>query len=60
MQAERSLPFTSHDRDNDHVEVHELRGFVSDNLVGAFKEAYAVGTGTKCQQFLFLLSLSPP
>ena len=48
------------DRDNDHVEVHELRGFVSDDLIGAFKEAYAVSTGTKCQKFLFSLSLSPP
>lgn len=48
------------DRDNDHVEVHELRGFVSNNLAGAFKEAYAVSTGTKCRQFLFSLSLSPP
>ncbi|MGI9507909.1 MAG: relaxase/mobilization nuclease domain-containing protein [Geminicoccaceae bacterium] len=48
------------DRDNDHVELHELRGFISDNLVGAFKEAYAISTGTKCQQFLFSLSLSPP
>ena len=47
-------------RDNDHVEVHELRGFVADDLVGAFKEAYAVSTGTKCRQFLFSLSLSPP
>ena len=48
------------DRDNDHVELHELRGFIADNLVGAFKEAYAVSTGTKCRQFLFSLSLSPP
>ena len=48
------------DRDNDHVELHELRGFVSSDLAGAFKEAYAVSTGTKCQQFLFSLSLNPP
>ena len=47
-------------KDNEHVEVHELRGFVADNLIDAFKEAYAVSTGTKCQQFLFSLSLSPP
>lgn len=48
------------DRDNDHVELHGMRGFVSDDLVGAFKEAYAVSTDTKCRQFLFSVSLSPP
>lgn len=47
-------------RDNDHVTVHELRGFVSDDLHGAFNEAYAVSRGTKCKQFLFSLSLNPP
>ena len=47
-------------RDNDHVEVHELRGFVSGSLEGAFKEAYAVSRGTKCRQFLFSISLGPP
>lgn len=48
------------DNDNDHVTIHELRGFVSENLAGAFKEAYAVSCGTRCKQFLFSLSLSPP
>lgn len=47
-------------RDNDHVTVHELRGFVADDLTGAFNEAYAVSRGTRCRQFLFSLSLSPP
>ena len=46
--------------DNDHVRVHELRGFVSDDLKGAFKEAEAVSLGTKCKQYLFSLSLNPP
>ncbi|BBK44874.1 hypothetical protein STVA_48940 [Allostella vacuolata] len=46
--------------ENDHVEVHELRGFVADDLNGAFHEAYAVSRGTKCRQFLFSLSLNPP
>lgn len=45
---------------NEHVELHELRGFASDNLKGAFKEAEAISRGTKCQQYLFSLSLSPP
>ncbi|MEM9377252.1 MAG: relaxase/mobilization nuclease domain-containing protein [Pseudomonadota bacterium] len=46
--------------DNEHVEVHQIRGFVSDTLHGAMKEAYAVSRGTKCRQHLFSLSLSPP
>ncbi len=46
--------------DNDHVELHELRGFVADDLIGAFKETHAISLGTKCSQFLFSLSLSPP
>lgn len=46
--------------ENEHVEVHQLRGFVSDDLIAALKEAYAVSKGTKCKNFLFSLSLSPP
>ncbi len=46
--------------DNEHVKLHELRGFASDNLKGAFREAEAISQGTKCQQYLFSLSLSPP
>ncbi|RLJ22206.1 relaxase [bacterium endosymbiont of Escarpia laminata] len=46
--------------ENEHVEIHELRGFVSDNLTGAFHEAYAISRGTKAKQFLFSLSLNPP
>ena len=41
--------------DNDHVEVHELRGFTAENLHGALQEADAISKGTKCQQFLFSL-----
>ncbi|NKB56752.1 MAG: relaxase [Alphaproteobacteria bacterium] len=46
--------------ENEHVEVHELRGFASDNLQGALNEAYAVSRGTRCKQFLFSLSLNSP
>lgn len=46
--------------DNEHVEVYELRGFVADDLRGAFREAYALSKGTRCRQFLFSLSLNPP
>ena len=47
-------------QENEHVEVYELRGFVSDNLMGALNEAYAVSRGTRCKQFLYSLSLNPP
>ncbi|SDD21577.1 relaxase/mobilization nuclease domain-containing protein [Belnapia rosea] len=46
--------------DNEHVRLHELRGFASDDLRDAFKEADAISRGTKCRQYLFSLSLSPP
>lgn len=48
------------DRDNDHVELHDIRGFVADDLRGALTEAYAISKGTQCQQYLFSVSLSPP
>jgi len=46
--------------ENEHVLVHDLRGFASEDLRGAFKEAEAISRGTKCRQYLFSLSLSPP
>jgi len=46
--------------ENDHVEIHEIRGFASDNLMGALNEAYAVSRGTKAKQFLYSLSVNPP
>ena len=46
--------------ENDHIELHELRGFVADDLHGAFKEAHAISKGTQCKQYLFSLSLNPP
>ena len=46
--------------DNDHVELHEIRGFLGTDVHGALKEAQAVSQGTKCRQFLFSVSLSPP
>jgi hypothetical protein len=48
------------DRDNDHVTLHEVRGFVSEDLAGAMAEASAVATGTRCRQPVFSLSLNPP
>lgn len=46
--------------DNERVQLHELRGFVSETLAGAFNESYAISKGTKCRQHLFSLSLNPP
>ncbi len=46
--------------ENDHIEVYELRGFMADDLHGAFAEAQAIAKGTKCKQYLFSLSLNPP
>jgi len=48
------------DRDNDHVEVIDIDGFMADDLYGAFKEAYAISKATQCKQFLFSVSLNPP
>lgn len=46
--------------ENEQVEIHEMRGFVAHDLHGAFNEAHAIAKGTRCQQFLFSLSLNPP
>ena len=46
--------------DNEHIEVHEVSGFIASDIPGAFKEAEAVAKGTRCSQFLFSMSLSPP
>ena len=46
--------------ENDHVEVHELRGFSAETLTGALQETVAIAKGTRCQQLLFSLSLNPP
>ncbi|MEO1701958.1 MAG: relaxase [Pseudomonadota bacterium] len=47
-------------RDNDHVTVHEVSGFVTDDVVEAFHEAYAISRATRCKQYLFSLSFNPP
>ena len=46
--------------ENEHVEIHEISGFVADDVIGAFREAEAISKGTKCKQFLFSVSLNPP
>ena len=46
--------------ENEHVAVHELRGFLSSDLKSALHEIYAVSRGTRAKQFIFSLSLNPP
>lgn len=46
--------------ENEQVTVHEVRGFVSRTLEGAFQESYAISRATKCKQHLYSLSLNPP
>ncbi|MEP2890929.1 AAA family ATPase [Tateyamaria sp.] len=47
-------------RDNEHVTIHAIQGFVADDLAGAFAEAEALANATQCQKYLFSLSLNPP
>lgn len=47
-------------QENEHVEVHEVSGFVSESVMGAMKEAQAMAMGTRCKQPLFSVSLNPP
>lgn len=46
--------------ENEHIELHNLRGFASDDLFGAMQESEAIAKGTRCRKHLFSLSLSPP
>lgn len=45
--------------ENEHIEIHEIRGFSASTLLGAFREAEAVSLGTRCTKPLFALALSP-
>tara|TARA_R110002110_G_scaffold233757_3_gene449500 strand:- start:20201 stop:21508 length:1308 start_codon:yes stop_codon:yes gene_type:complete len=46
--------------ENEHVQVHTVSGFMSEDVRGAFQEVEALAKGTRCQKPLFSLSLSPP
>lgn len=48
------------DVENDHVEIHEVSGFLSQDVTGAFKEIQAIAKGTRCKQPFFSVSMSPP
>lgn len=45
---------------NEHVTVHQVRGFLATTVKGALEEAYALARGTQCRKYLYSLSLSPP
>lgn len=46
--------------ENERVEVFQIRGFASQNLVEALQESYAISRATQCKQHLYSLSLNPP
>src|SRR5438093_8602927 len=45
--------------DNERVELADLRGSVAQDLSGAFTEWQADASGTKCDKYLYSLSLNP-
>jgi hypothetical protein len=46
--------------DNEHIEVHEVRGFAGKTLPEALEEMQGISRGTRCKQYMFSLSLNPP
>lgn len=46
--------------ENEHVALHEVRGFTASDVRGAFLEAQAIARATKCKQHLFSCAFSPP
>ncbi|WP_428981658.1 relaxase/mobilization nuclease domain-containing protein [Novosphingobium album (ex Liu et al. 2023)] len=48
------------EHDNEHIEQHEVRGFMANNVVDALHEHEAVAKGVRSRQTLFSVSLSPP
>lgn len=46
--------------ENEHVHVHDISGFMAEDVHGAFLEIEALAKGTHCQKPIFSLSLSPP
>ncbi len=46
--------------ENEHVEIHNMRGFMSESLPSAFNEIHAISKGTRAKQPFFSLSLNPP
>lgn len=47
-------------QENEHIELHQVRGFIANDVMGAMKETQAIARGTKCTKHIFSLSLNPP
>lgn len=47
-------------RENDHVEVYDIRGLAAEKLHGAFLEIDAVSKGTRATQPFFVVAFNPP
>ena len=45
---------------NEHVTIHQVRGFLASTVRGALEEAYALAQGTQCRKYMYSLSLNPP
>lgn len=56
----RNLALHLMKQENERVEIYDLRGFVAQDLQGAFRESEAISRATKCRQHLYSLSLNPP
>mmetsp|Transcript_23889 Transcript_23889/g.43381 ORF Transcript_23889/g.43381 Transcript_23889/m.43381 type:complete len:442 (+) Transcript_23889:255-1580(+) len=48
------------DQDNDHVILMETRGFVGETLHEALDEAHVISKATRCEKYLYSLSVNPP
>lgn len=48
------------EQDNEHIEQHEVRGFMAEDVAGALAEIHAMSAGVKSRKPMFSVSLSPP
>lgn len=47
-------------KENEHVTLHSVEGFIANDLNGAFAEIEAISQATQANKYLFSLSLNPP
>jgi relaxase-like protein len=50
----------TNEKDNEVVEVTELRGFAGTDLMDALQEVMALSRLTRCKKYLYSLSINPP
>lgn len=46
--------------ENEHITVHEVSGYMADDVMGACKEDQAIARGTQCNQHIFTASFNAP